>query len=169
MSSDCRPIGFFDSGVGGISVLKTAHTLMPNENYIYYGDSANAPYGDKTESQIKDLSLSAGRFLHSKGVKAIVMACNTATSAAGCNLGCVRDERRPDAFSIGHVREDLVRGDFRQRLNYTTRTCFDLVDVFIKVVHVATAGGETECAKRQHRAVTNNEGNIHDYSTPSSR
>lgn len=82
MADDCRPIGFFDSGVGGISVLKTAFGLMPDENYIYYGDSANAPYGERTEEDIKTLSLEAGSFLFSKGVKAIVMACNTATSAA---------------------------------------------------------------------------------------
>lgn len=79
---DCKPIGFFDSGVGGISVLKTAFKLMPNENYIYYGDNLNAPYGEKSEEQIKTLSLEAGAFLFSKGVKAIVIACNTATSTS---------------------------------------------------------------------------------------
>ncbi len=82
MSVNFRPIGFFDSGVGGISVLKTAYSLMPCENYIYYGDNANAPYGEKSEDEIKTLSLAAGRFLFDKGVKAIVIACNTATSAA---------------------------------------------------------------------------------------
>lgn len=79
---NCQPIGFFDSGVGGISVLKTAFKMMPNENYIYYGDNLNAPYGEKTEEQIKALSLDAGAFLFSKGVKAIVIACNTATSTS---------------------------------------------------------------------------------------
>lgn len=82
MSNNCKPIGFFDSGVGGISVLKTAYQLMPCENYVYYGDNLNAPYGEKTEAEIKKLSLLAGDFLYSKGVKTIVMACNTATSAA---------------------------------------------------------------------------------------
>ncbi len=77
-----KPVGFFDSGVGGISVLKTAYELMPNENYVYYGDNLNAPYGEKSEGEIKALSLEAGAFLYSKGVKAIVVACNTATSAA---------------------------------------------------------------------------------------
>ena len=82
MTDKCSPIGFFDSGVGGISVLKTAFNLMPNENYIYYGDSKNAPYGQKSEEEIKQLSLDAGNVLFGYGVKAIVMACNTATSAA---------------------------------------------------------------------------------------
>ena len=77
-----RPVGFFDSGVGGLSVLKTAYSLMPDEHYIYYGDNLNAPYGEKSEDEIKALSLAAGAFLFSKGVKAIVVACNTATSAA---------------------------------------------------------------------------------------
>ena len=79
---NCKPIGFFDSGVGGISVLKTAFNLMPNENYIYYGDNLNAPYGEKSEEQIRALSLAAGEFLYNKGVKAIVIACNTATSTS---------------------------------------------------------------------------------------
>ncbi len=74
------PIGFFDSGVGGIALLKEAALLMPYENYIYYGDSLNVPYGSRTESEIKTLSLSCGEFLFQQGVKAIVMACNTATS-----------------------------------------------------------------------------------------
>lgn len=79
---NCKPIGFFDSGVGGISVLKTAYRLMPNENYIYYGDNLNAPYGEKSEEQIRTLSLAAGEYLYSKGVKAVVIACNTATSTS---------------------------------------------------------------------------------------
>jgi glutamate racemase len=82
MSGNCKPIGFFDSGLGGISVLKTAGRILPNENYIYYGDNLNAPYGEKTEEEIKKLTLDACGFLYDKGVKAIVIACNTATSAA---------------------------------------------------------------------------------------
>ncbi len=82
MSDSCKPIGFFDSGVGGISVLKTACLLLPQENCIYYGDNLNAPYGNKTEDEIKRLTFDACSFLYGKGVKAIVVACNTATSAA---------------------------------------------------------------------------------------
>jgi glutamate racemase len=76
------PIGFFDSGVGGISVLKEAVKLLPNENFIYFGDSLNAPYGTKKVDEVKELTFKAVDFLLSKGVKAIVIACNTATSAA---------------------------------------------------------------------------------------
>ena len=82
MNIDERPIGFFDSGVGGISVLREAVKLMPNENYIYFGDSKNAPYGIKSVEEIKKLSFNAVDFLVKKNIKALVVACNTATSAA---------------------------------------------------------------------------------------
>lgn len=75
------PVGFFDSGIGGISVLKEAFDIMPFENFIYYGDNRNAPYGEKTEDEIKELTLACGELLYRRGVKAIVIACNTATSA----------------------------------------------------------------------------------------
>lgn len=77
-----NPIGFFDSGVGGISVMREAVKLLPHEDFIYYGDSLNAPYGIKNISEVRNLTLKAVEFLVSKKVKAIVIACNTATSAA---------------------------------------------------------------------------------------
>ena len=80
------PIGFFDSGLGGLSVLRKALEMMPNENYIYYGDSKHAPYGEKTPQEIRSLSFNAIEFLIKKGAKAIVIACNTATSAAAHDL-----------------------------------------------------------------------------------
>ncbi|BCZ43966.1 glutamate racemase [Clostridium gelidum] len=76
------PIGFFDSGVGGLSVMKEAISIMPNENFIYFGDSKNAPYGTKELDNVKNLTLNAVDFLLNKNVKAVVVACNTATSAA---------------------------------------------------------------------------------------
>lgn len=76
------PIGFFDSGVGGLSVLREALKIMPNENYIYFGDSKNAPYGVKDFNEVKKLTYNAVEFLLDKGAKGIVIACNTATSAA---------------------------------------------------------------------------------------
>ncbi len=78
---DSRPIGVFDSGIGGISVLREIVELMPNENYIYYGDSKHAPYGEKKREEIQALSENCVSFLLDKNVKAIVIACNTATSA----------------------------------------------------------------------------------------
>lgn len=77
-----NPIGVFDSGVGGISVLKELIKIMPNENYIYFGDSKNAPYGTKTLEEVRKLSFHNTRLLLERGAKGLVVACNTATSAA---------------------------------------------------------------------------------------
>lgn len=75
-------IAVFDSGVGGISVLRHLRRLMPKERFLYYGDSANAPYGDKPTEEIRRLSLQAAEKLCGYGIKALVVACNTATAAA---------------------------------------------------------------------------------------
>lgn len=80
------PIGFLDSGVGGLSVMKEAIKIMPYENYIYFGDSKNAPYGTKRVDEVRQLTFNAVEFLLNKGVKGIVVACNTATSAAVADL-----------------------------------------------------------------------------------
>lgn len=77
-----EPIAVFDSGVGGISVLRCLLAEMPEENYRYFGDSANAPYGTKSLEEVRRLTMfHVDRFL-SEGAKAVVVACNTATSAA---------------------------------------------------------------------------------------
>lgn len=76
------PIGLFDSGVGGISVLKELVSLMPQENYYYFGDSKNAPYGTKSPEAVRSLTLEHIQHLVDQGVKAVVVACNTATSVA---------------------------------------------------------------------------------------
>lgn len=77
-----RPIGIFDSGIGGLSVLRHIRDAMPSENLLYFADSAHAPYGDKTEQAILERSLSIAEFLLEQNAKAIVVACNTATAAA---------------------------------------------------------------------------------------
>lgn len=75
-------VGVFDSGVGGISVLKHIHTLLPNERLLYFADSLHAPYGSKTADQIRQRAYFLSDWLVTRGVKAIVVACNTATAAA---------------------------------------------------------------------------------------
>ena len=80
------PIGVFDSGLGGISVAREIRRDMPNEHVLYFGDSANAPYGTKSPEQVRELSdVIVKRFVE-QGVKAVVIACNTATSAAANEL-----------------------------------------------------------------------------------
>lgn len=72
----------FDSGLGGISVLRELRALMPNEHYLYFGDSANAPYGTRPLDEVRDLTLRNIGALYDRGIKSAVIACNTATSAA---------------------------------------------------------------------------------------
>ncbi|MES2321852.1 MAG: glutamate racemase [Pseudomonadota bacterium] len=76
------PIGVFDSGVGGLSVLRHIRAQLPQEHLIYFADSGFAPYGDKPESVVAERSLAVARFLIDQGAKALVVACNTATVAA---------------------------------------------------------------------------------------
>lgn len=93
-----RPIGFFDSGVGGLSVLREAIHLLPQEDYIYFGDSVNAPYGMRTAEEVQELTLKAINFLQKKNVKAIVIACNTATAMAIDNI---RANKADDLIIVG--------------------------------------------------------------------
>lgn len=96
-NSSAASIGVFDSGVGGISVLKHIRDLMPHENFIYVADSKYAPYGNQTSEFIKERSFRLAEFLLTQGIKALVVACNTATAAAVTDLR----ERYPDLLIIG--------------------------------------------------------------------
>lgn len=91
------PIGVFDSGVGGISVLKRIIELLPNEKFIYYGDSENAPYGVRSDQEAYVLTENVFDRLIDMGAKAVVVACNTATSVAVRRLR----EAHPDIPIVG--------------------------------------------------------------------
>ncbi len=91
------PIAVIDSGVGGISVLRELLKIMPRENYIYFGDSKNAPYGSKEKSDVLEITRNNLKMLQEKGIKALVVACNTATSAA---VRILREEN-PDLVIVG--------------------------------------------------------------------
>jgi glutamate racemase len=89
-----RPIGVFDSGLGGISVLAALRRALPGEHFIYYGDAANAPYGDRSQEEVRALTLQACAHLAARNIKALVVACNTATGAS------VADLRETYAFPV---------------------------------------------------------------------
>jgi glutamate racemase len=80
------PIGIFDSGIGGLSVLRHVHTLLPHEDLLYVADSSYAPYGGRTEEEIVARTAAIAEFLLDRGAKALVLACNTATAAAIAGL-----------------------------------------------------------------------------------
>ena len=79
---DNRPIGIFDSGVGGLTAVRQLRQAAPNESIVYFGDNLRAPYGDRTAEDIRFLSRRNARFLRAKDVKAIIVACNTSTANA---------------------------------------------------------------------------------------
>ena len=97
MAKKSLPIAVFDSGMGGISVLKELVLALPNENFIYFGDTANAPYGIKSAEMVRDLTFSVYEKLKAEGIKAFVIACNTATSVAVASLR----EKYPEDIIIG--------------------------------------------------------------------
>ena len=84
------PIGVFDSGIGGLTVLQRIMDALPRENTVYLGDTARAPYGAKSVETVLRYSLENSEFLVEKGVKVVVVACNTST-----------------AIALGHLRERL--------------------------------------------------------------
>jgi glutamate racemase len=81
-SERAAPIGVFDSGVGGLTILRELLRELPDERYVYFGDTGNCPYGVRTEEEIQALSIAAARFLLERGAKIIVVACNTASVSA---------------------------------------------------------------------------------------
>ncbi|CRK85179.1 glutamate racemase [Neobacillus massiliamazoniensis] len=87
-------IGFFDSGIGGITVLHQALRFLPNEDYIFYADTLHVPYGEKPKEEVRQYIFNAVDFIANQGVKALVIACNTATSIA------VEDLRKKYDFPI---------------------------------------------------------------------
>jgi len=91
------PIGIFDSGIGGLSVLRHVHTLLPDESLLYFADSGFAPYGEKPEAVIVERAVSIAAFLLTQNIKALVVACNTATAAAIAGLR----SRYPDLPVVG--------------------------------------------------------------------
>lgn len=77
-----QPIGVFDSGIGGLTILRALRKTLPRENFIYFGDTANVPYGGKSKAAVTRLALAVARFLENNHVKLIVVACNTASAQA---------------------------------------------------------------------------------------
>ena len=91
------PVAVIDSGLGGISVLRELVKAMPGEDFLYFGDSANAPYGTKSTQTVRELTFQVAEALFDRGCKALVVACNTATAAAIADLRA----RWPQGIIVG--------------------------------------------------------------------
>jgi glutamate racemase len=114
---DARPIGVFDSGVGGLTVLHECLVTLPHEDFVYLGDNARLPYGPRPLSEIREYALEVGAFLQREGVKLLVVACNSATAAALPDLqqtlhipvvGVLQPEARAAARSTRNRRVGLL-------------------------------------------------------------
>ena len=118
-------VGVFDSGVGGISILLSLVAELPCERYVYFGDSAHAPYGDKTEEEVRQRSFEVAQSLIDEGAKALVIACNTATSAAAAALR----EAFPSLPIVGiepALKPAALAPEHERILVMATRTTLDL-------------------------------------------
>ncbi len=97
MFSKESPIGIIDSGIGGFSVARKVQKLLPRENLVYLGDGANTPYGNHTAEEILTMTRYMLRFMEEKGVKALLVACNT--------ISCLIDQYRDEMNAALHGRK----------------------------------------------------------------
>ena len=164
-----RPIGVFDSGFGGLSILRETRTLLPAEDILYFADTAHCPYGSRSREEIQRLSLGIASFLTGRGAKLIVVACNTASVAAvrllrlsfpvpfvrvvpavkpaaeKTRTGRVAVLATPAMFQ-GEMFEDLVR-DFAANVEVVRQVCPGLVEL---VEAGKTEGPEVETLLREY-------------------
>lgn len=116
MKDDNRPIGIFDSGVGGLTTAKEIQRLLPKENLIYFGDSKHLPYGDKSKEVIIEYSTQITRFLLGKNCKAIVIACNTATANALQEVRKLASEKNVRVYDVISPVAEKVAFTFNQNV-----------------------------------------------------
>lgn len=100
-------IGVFDSGIGGLSILNELKTTIPQESFLYYGDSINCPYGEKSDEELMDITRNIVRYLKSEGCRLVVIACNTATTRCMKRLR----EEFPELIFVGCVPAIKVASD----------------------------------------------------------
>src|SRR3954449_7162704 len=97
MEKNTLPIGIFDSGVGGLTVYRALHDRLPNERFIYLGDTARVPYGTKSLATVERYAIENSLFLASRGIKMLVVACNTASALA---LPAIREKIGLDVAGV---------------------------------------------------------------------
>ena len=144
--SDPRPIGFFDSGVGGLTVLREVMRRLPNESTIYLGDNARAPYGPRSDDEVRRFSAECLDELAARDVKAIVVACNTSSAIALPELRLRYDRPllgvvRPGATAAALATRNQRVGVIATQATVRSRAYFQAIkeeDPFVQVVEHAT-------------------------------
>jgi glutamate racemase len=167
-----RPIGVLDSGVGGISVLKHIHALLPHENLMYLADSKYAPYGNKTAAEITARCFILADFLMSQNVKALVVACNTATAAA---IDAMRETydlpiigMEPAVKPAAEASKNGVIGVLATVGTLKSAQFAALLESYGRNVKVVTQGcvGLVECIERGELSTPNTKALIRQYCAP---
>ena len=133
------PIGIFDSGIGGLTVANTIRKVLPNEQLIYFGDTAHMPYGDKSPEAIKYYSLKIGKFLLDKKCKIIVIACNTASSHAYHELVHFLGDQIPIINVIDPVVNEIVKIDKFKKIGVIGTKSTIKSDIYAKKIKEANA------------------------------
>jgi glutamate racemase len=170
-AGDRAPIGVFDSGVGGLTILAELLRELPDERYVYFGDTGNCPYGVRQEREIQALAAAAARFLFARGAKIIVVACNTASVSALATLraefaqpfvGVVpavkpaaartRTGRVGVAATEASARGDYLKGLIAQHANGVQVLAVGCPRLVILAEAGQLDGSETEAAVREYIA-----------------
>lgn len=144
--SKSLPIGIFDSGVGGLTVLRAVRERLPHEDTIYLGDTARVPYGTKSPATVERYALEDAAFLESKGVKLIIVACNTASALAGERLR--REFKLPLLSVIGPGARAAVRATRSGRIGVIATEATIESGAYENYIH--EAGGERQLSVYSH-------------------
>ncbi|MEY3743745.1 MAG: hypothetical protein RLZZ541_800 [Pseudomonadota bacterium] len=167
-----NPIGVFDSGVGGISVLKHIHALLPYEQLLYVADSQYAPYGSKTNAEIQSRCFAIADFLIAKGAKVLVVACNTATAAA---IDAMRERyslpiigMEPAVKPAAEASKNGIIGILATVGTLKSAQFAALLESYGRNVEVVTQGcvGLVECIERGELTVNSTKELIRQYCAP---
>lgn len=142
-SANNLPIGIFDSGVGGLTVYRALHDRLPNEHFVYLGDTARVPYGTKSMATVERYALENSQFLASVGIKVLVVACNTASALA---LPKIRERIGMDVVGVigpgARKAVEMTRGIEQPRIGVIATEATVASKAYAKAIRFASASAE---------------------------
>src|SRR5436190_20376234 len=143
MTANNLPIGIFDSGVGGLTVYRALHERLPNEHFIYLGDTARVPYGTKSMATVERYAIENSQFLASRGIKMLVVACNTASALA---LPKIREKIGLDVAGVigpgGRRAVDITRDNPMARIGVIATEATVASNAYFEAIRRASATSE---------------------------
>ncbi|MBV9214539.1 MAG: glutamate racemase [Acidobacteria bacterium] len=143
MADNKRPIGIFDSGVGGLTVYRALHERLPNERFIYLGDTARVPYGTKSMATVERYALENSEFLASRGIKMLVVACNTASALA---LPTIREKIGLDVAGVigpgGRKAVEITKNKEKPRIGVIATEATVISNAYFEAIRRASETAE---------------------------